>query len=70
MGAPLLQPRPLYHPRNPQVSGLWRVTSTHFDEFERVYAERYAAKYGFWHPIVRPSVRACLKKRPDAAAVT
>ena len=61
MGAPLLQPRPLYQPRNPQTSGLWRVTSTHFDEFERVYDERYAAKYGFWRPIIRQSVQAYLK---------
>lgn len=61
MGAPLLQPRPLYHPRNPQASGLWLVTSAHFDEFERVYEERFAPKYGFWRPIVRQSVQAYLK---------
>jgi hypothetical protein len=61
MGAPLLQPRPLYQPRNPQASGLWRVASTHFDEFERVYDERFAPKYGFWRPIIRHSVQAYLK---------
>jgi len=61
MGAPLLQPRPLYQPRNPRASGLWRVTATHFDEFERLYDERFAPKYGFWRPIVRQSVQAYLK---------
>jgi len=61
MGAPLLQPRPLYRPRNPQASGLWRVASGHFDEFERVYDERYAAKYGFWRPIISHAVQAYLK---------
>jgi len=61
MGAPLLQPRPLYRPRNPQASGLWRVASGHFDEFERVYDERFAAKYGFWRPVIRHAVQAYLK---------
>jgi len=47
--------------RRPPASGLWRVASGHFDEFERVYDERYAAKYGFWRPIIRHAVQAYLK---------
>lgn len=61
MGAPRLQPRPLYRPRDHTASPLWQLLDRHFDEFERVYDDRYADKYGFWRPQIRKSVDAYLK---------
>jgi hypothetical protein len=54
-------PPPLYRPRNPQASGLWRVIDQHFAAYQQVYDERFQAKYGFWRPIVERSVTAFLK---------
>ena len=53
--------RPLYRPRDPQASHLWRLLDEHFDSFQQVYDEQYQAKYGFWRPIVEQSVAAFLK---------
>ena len=61
MASPCLTPLPLYRPRDPQASGLWRLMDEHFDTFQQVYAERFAAKYGFWRPVVERSVAAFLK---------
>ena len=52
---------PLYRPRDPQPSDLWRLLDQHFDSFQQVYDERFAAKYGFWRPVVEHSVKAFLK---------
>ena len=30
-----------YHPRNPRESPLFRLLEEHYEEFERVYPERY-----------------------------
>ena len=51
---------PLYRPRNPQASDLWRLLDRHFPTFQQVYEDRYQAKYGFWRPIVERSVMAFL----------
>jgi hypothetical protein len=32
----------------------------HFETFQRVYDERFQAKYGFWRPVVARSVTAFL----------
>ena len=61
MGAPCLQPRPLYRPRDHTASPLWQLLNQHFDEFERVYDERFADKYGFWRHQIRSSIDAYLK---------
>jgi hypothetical protein len=37
------------------------VLDQHFETFQQVYDERFAAKYGFWRPIVERSVKAFLK---------
>ena len=58
---PCVQPLDLYRPRHPQASGLWRVIDEHFETFQRVYDERFQAKYGFWRPVVERSVTAFLK---------
>ena len=56
-----VEPLTLYRPRNPQASDLWRLLDQHFDTFQQVYDERFAARYGFWRSIVERSVRAFLK---------
>jgi ribosomal protein S27E len=61
MAVACVEPLPLYRPRDPQASDLWRLLDQHFETFQRVYDERFAAKYGFWRPIVERSVTAFLK---------
>jgi len=61
MACARVEPLSLYRPRDPQASGLWRVIDEHFDTFQRVYDERFAAKYGYWRPVVERSVTAFLK---------
>jgi hypothetical protein len=58
---PCVEPLPLYRPRDPRVSDLWRLMNQHFETFQRVYDERFAAKYGFWRPIIERSVTAFLR---------
>jgi hypothetical protein len=43
----------VYHPRNPKASPLYGLVEDYFDEFERVYEERFAEKYVFWWPVIR-----------------
>jgi hypothetical protein len=61
MASPCVQPLGLYRPRDPQASDLWRVIDQHFETFQQVYDERFAAKYGFWRSVVERSVTAFLK---------
>jgi ribosomal protein S27E len=55
-----VEPLPLYRPRDPRASDLWRLMDRHFQTFARLYDERFAAKYGFWRPVIESSVRAFL----------
>ena len=61
MAAACVHPLPLYRPRDPQASDLWRLMDRHFETFQRVYDERFCAKYGYWRPIVERSVMAYLR---------
>ena len=61
MTATCVHPLPLYRPRDPQASPLWRLMDRHFETFRRVYDERFQAKYGYWRPIVERSVTAYLR---------
>jgi hypothetical protein len=54
MTAACLHPLPLYRPRDPQASDLWRLMDRHFE----TYDERLQAKYGYWRPIIEWSVMA------------
>ncbi|MBM3789631.1 MAG: transposase [Acidobacteria bacterium] len=45
-----------YRPRNPRESPLYRLLEEHYEEFERVYPERYQQHYGFWRPVIRKAV--------------
>lgn len=51
----------LYQPRRPRETPLYKLVAAHFDEFERVYPERYQADFGFWRPVIRESVDEFLK---------
>ena len=51
----------LYRPRRPRETPLYKLVSEHFDEFERVYPERYQSEFGFWRPVIRESVEEYLK---------
>ena len=42
-----------YSRRNPSAYPFWKIVAAHYDEFERVYPERYGAKYGFYRPAMR-----------------
>jgi hypothetical protein len=61
MAAACVEALPLYRPRDPQASDLWRLLNQHFENFRQVYDERFAAQYGFWRPVVERSVAAFLK---------
>ena len=37
-----------YKTRDPHASPMHQLFSKHFDEFERVYEERYQKRYGPW----------------------
>jgi len=42
----------LYRRRDPFASPLWKVVNRYYDEFERVYPERYEKTYGYWRPVI------------------
>ena len=48
-------------PRWPEESPVHRILADHFDEFKRVYPERYQERYGFWRPGVADAVADFLK---------
>jgi len=47
MAVACVEPLPLYRPRDPQASDPWRLLDQHFETFQQVYDERFAARYGF-----------------------
>ena len=40
----------LYRPRRPESSAYYQCVEDHFEEFERVYEERFERAYGFYRP--------------------
>jgi hypothetical protein len=62
---PTLRSRPnpgkFYRPRDHEASPFFQVVREHFDEFERVYPERYQERYGYWRPVIRASIEKFLK---------
>jgi hypothetical protein len=42
----------IYHPRNPYESPFYQCIADHFEEFIRVYDERYEREYGFFRPVI------------------
>ena len=43
------------------MAGLWCLMDRHFETFQRVYDERFQAKYGYWRPIIERSAMAYLR---------
>lgn len=58
---PQAKPGSFYRPRDPEASPLFRVVREHFDDFERVYPERYQKAYGYWRPVIRASIDKYVK---------
>jgi hypothetical protein len=56
VGCPAARLAPVYRPRQPRASPLWQLLDRHFDEFERVYDDRYQKRYGFWRPVIARTV--------------
>jgi hypothetical protein len=50
-----------YRPRDHEASPFFQLVTERFDEFERVYPDRYQRPYGFWRPIIRASIEKFLK---------
>lgn len=50
-----------YSRRNPFASPFWKIVNASFSEFERIYPERYAQKYGFWRPILHVAAGKFIK---------
>jgi len=46
----------IYHPRNPERSPFFKVVDRYFDQFERIYPQKYESTYGFWRPVIHDSV--------------
>lgn len=44
---------PIYQPREPKASPLYRSIRNHFAEFESVYEERYQKRFGVLRDVVR-----------------
>ena len=50
----------IYRPRRPRDSSLYQLLDRYYDEFERVYDERYQKRYGFWRPVISRTVEKFL----------
>jgi len=50
-----------YRPRRPEESPLHRLLEQRYEEFERVYPQRYQSRYGPWRPSIRKAVLGYLR---------
>jgi ribosomal protein S27E len=50
-----------YRRRDHEASPFFKVVRDYFDEFERVYPERYQKAYGYWRPVIRSSIAKFFK---------
>ncbi len=50
----------IYRPRRPRESPLYQLLDRYYDQFERVYDERYQKRYGFWRPVISRTVEKFL----------
>ena len=56
----VFEPR-FYSRRNPSDSPFWKIVHANYDEFENIYAERFAARYGFWRPVINIATERFIK---------
>ena len=50
-----------YRPRDHEASPFFKVVRDYFDEFERVYPEKYQERYGYWRPVIRSAIDKFMK---------
>jgi hypothetical protein len=51
----------VYEPRNPRATSLYALVEDYYQEFERVYDERYRQQYGPWRPVIGEVMRRYLE---------
>jgi hypothetical protein len=56
-----IAPAAVYEPRNPRLSSLFALVEDYYEEFERVYDERYHQQYGPWRRVVGEVMRKYLE---------
>lgn len=50
-----------YRSRNPEQSHFCKLVNKYFDEFERIYTEKYEKAQGYWRPVIRKSIEKMIK---------
>lgn len=53
---------PVYKQRHPEKAAFYAVLSRYFDEFARIYDERYERTYGGWRSVIERVVRKYLDR--------
>jgi len=56
-----ITPAAVYQPRNPRASSLFALVEDNYEEFERVYDDRYQEQYGPWRPVIGEVMRKYLE---------
>lgn len=51
----------MYRSRDPEASPFYKLVADYFDEFERVYPQRYGLRFGFWRPDIREAIGKFIK---------
>ena len=54
-------PAAVYQPRNPRAGSLYALVEDYYEEFERVYDDRYQQQYGAWRPVIGEVMRKYLE---------
>ena len=54
-------PAGVYEPRDPRASSLYALVEDYYEEFERVYDDRYQQQYGRWRPVIGEVMRKYLE---------
>jgi hypothetical protein len=54
-------PAGVYEPRNPRATSLYALVEDYYEEFERVYDDRYLQQYGPWRPVIGEVMRKYLE---------
>jgi len=52
---------PVYHPREPSDSPLWKILYNHYEDFKAGYGEDCEKQYGFFRPVVDEVVEEYLR---------
>ena len=52
---------PVYHPREPADSSLWKTLHNHYEDFKAGYGEHCEKQYGFFRPVVDEVVEEYLR---------